>query len=253
MYATPLATLCVCNNLTEMHQFLSHFFVSGTGSAIVYSYTEVRNIVKKYSKTLNPDFDEAVEFDQPELVVTQMATEQNPFDGTFLKYPVNAKGIHKFIELNQKYLVGDDDGLGFNPEGDGSADFDGDGIVDLPIMKRLIQFEAIDADIIEFDDEFVAEGLSSELVFCIILNRTEKRVTVVFRGSVSVKDWLVDLSALKTTPDEIKEFGGRRVDIHAGFSSELLCIYAIESLCLLYVSYFACIMSFRRIHVWQNQ
>ena len=126
--------------------------------------------------------------------------------------------------MNQKYFVGDNGALEFNPAGDGNADVDGDGVGDLPIMKRLRQVDdEFDAQIIEYDDEFDSEGivgLGSELVFSIILNKTEKRITVVFRGRVSVKDWIKDLSFVKTNPDPINEFAGDKVGIHTGFSGK---------------------------------
>ena len=82
--------------------------------------------------------------------------------------------------MNQKYFVGDDGALYFNPAGDRNADVDGDGVGDLPIMKRLRQVDdEFDAQIIEYDDEFISKGivgLGSELVFSIILNKTEKRI-----------------------------------------------------------------------------
>jgi hypothetical protein len=162
-------------------------------------------------------------FIQPELVVTQhLAEDTNPFTGTHLKKPITTPDMLKFMQLNQKHLVGDDGGLAFNPEGDGKADQDGDGEADLMIMKRLAQVDdEFDADIIEFDDEFVAEGLGSELVFSIIINRTEKRITVVFRGSVSAKDWVVDLSSAKVCPPIIEEFGkDTNTWVHSGFSGK---------------------------------
>lgn len=47
--------------------------------------------------------------------------------------------------------------------------------------------------------------------------RTEKRFTVTFRGSVSTKDWMIDASIRKTTPDMIKSFAGEDVEFHRGF------------------------------------
>ena len=95
---------------------------------------------------------------------------------------------------------------------------------DLPIMKRLRQVDdEFDAQIIEYDNEFISKGivgLGSELVFSIILNKTEKRITVLFRGSVSVKDWIEDLSFVKTNPNPINEFAGDKVGIHTGFSGK---------------------------------
>ncbi len=188
---------------------------------MVYSYTALRGIVNKHEKTLNPGKKDTVCFQCPELVVTQQLEETNPFKGTHLKQTLTTPDILKFITMNQKYLVGEEGGLEFNPDGDGNADYDGDGTVDLPIMNRLAQVDdEFDAEIIEFDDEFKNARLASELVFSVIINKTEKRITVVFRGSVTIKDWIVDLSLKKKTPKIIEEFSSEDVDIHSGFAGE---------------------------------
>jgi len=184
-------------------------------AALTYSYATLRNIVRDNKEH---------KFIKPELVVTQhLPDDTNPFRGTHLKKTVNATNILEFLKLNQSHLVGDEGGLEFNPEGDGKADQDGDGESDLKMMQRLEQVDdEFDADIIEFDDEFVGEGLDSELVFSIVLNRTEKRVTVCFRGSVSLKDWVVDLSGTKRKPAIIKEFADDTgTETHTGFSGYL--------------------------------
>jgi hypothetical protein len=196
------------------------FFIA-TGSALIYSYSALRDIINNNDVTLNPDKEGAVGFKNPELIVTQQLEETNPFKGTNLKHTLAPTDILKFITLNQKYLVGEEGALEFNPDGNGDADRDRDGKADLPIMKRLAQLDdEFEAEIIEFDDEFKSMGLGSELVFSIIINKTEKRITVVFRGSVSLKDWIVDLSSAKQTPDIIQEFSSEDVDVHSGFAGE---------------------------------
>ena len=52
-------------------------------------------------------------------------------------------------------------------------------------------------------------------------HRTDKRITVAFRGSNNTKDWLQNLNIFDRTPAEIKEFAGNEVDVHAGFSNYL--------------------------------
>ncbi len=177
--------------------------------------------MNEYDSSLNPGKEGTVAFKNPDLVVTQQLEETNPFKGTHLKQTITPTDILKFIEANQQYLVGDEGALEFNPDGDGNSDFDGDGKADLPIMKRLAQVDdEFDAEMIEFDDEFKDVGLASELVFSTIINKTEKRITVVFRGSVTLKDWIIDLSAVKKTPAIIEEFSSADVDIHSGFARE---------------------------------
>lgn len=52
------------------------------------------------------------------------------------------------------------------------------------------------------------------------LNRSEKRITVVFRGSVSLKDWITDANMSKVNPEEVKAFAGESVFMHEGFCGE---------------------------------
>ena len=49
------------------------------------------------------------------------------------------------------------------------------------MSQRLEHVDDFDADIVEFDDEFVEEGLKSELVFSIIVNRYVLHVLCVER------------------------------------------------------------------------
>lgn len=189
-------------------------------SDLVYDYATIRKIVVNHDASLNPDSRDSVAFKKTDLVHTQQISKRKTsFDGTYLKYPVTVAGIHKFIESNQKYLVDDDGGIGFNDEGDGSVDTNGDGNADLLIVKRLKQ---LDKDfpglqIIEFDDKY----RKTELVYSIIINPKEERITVVFRGSVTLFDWLMDASLIKVTPEEIEEFSSSSVGVHAGFANYL--------------------------------
>mmetsp|Transcript_10127 Transcript_10127/g.14858 ORF Transcript_10127/g.14858 Transcript_10127/m.14858 type:complete len:461 (+) Transcript_10127:288-1670(+) len=185
-------------------------------SSLMYYLVTLRGIVRKHKNK--------VDFVQPELIVSQhLDKDVNPYDHTHLKKMITATDILNFMKLNQKYLVSDDGGLEFNEKASGRADLDGDGQADVEMMQRLEQVDdEFDADIIEFDDEFCDDGMDSELVFCIIVNRTEKRVAVCFRGSVSMKDWVVDLSGTKSKPEQIKEFtNDTGAEIHTGFSEYL--------------------------------
>mmetsp|Transcript_32760 Transcript_32760/g.48022 ORF Transcript_32760/g.48022 Transcript_32760/m.48022 type:complete len:434 (-) Transcript_32760:86-1387(-) len=185
-------------------------------SSLMYYLVTLRDIVRKHKNK--------VDFVQPELIVSQhLDKDVNPYDHTHLKKMITATDILNFMKLNQKYLVSDDGGLEFNEKASGRADLDGDGQADVEMMQRLEQVDdEFDADIIEFDDEFCDDCMDSELVFCIIVNRTEKRVTVCFRGSVSMKDWVVDLSGTKSKPEQIKEFtNDTGAEIHTGFSEYL--------------------------------
>jgi len=191
-------------------------------SALLYSFTSLRDIVHDYEKTANPNSKGVTHaFNNPELIYTQLSPplskKWSPYKGTHLKYPVIAKDILKFIHANRSYLTDDSGTIKFNPKGDSPPASE----KKLMISQRLDEVDDFDAAIVEFDDEFVEEGLNSELVFAIIVNRTQERVTVVFRGSVSIKDLIIDANGGKVVPELIGDFATKGVEVHAGFSEYL--------------------------------
>lgn len=138
----------------------------------MYCYARLRDIIHDHEITLpeNKDKEDAVAFDQPELVYTQISGGEPIFKDTHMKYPVTAVNILKFIKLNRRYLKDVKGKIAFDKEGDANLERGGDKV--LRISRRLMQVDdEYDADIVEFDDENVEEGLSSELVFSIVVNR----------------------------------------------------------------------------------
>ncbi len=195
-------------NLTTIYETVSRI----TGSSLVYSFAKLRKIVQTNDSTINEEG--TVAFEDTELIYTQDAEDEPAYQGTHLRYPMTASGISDFMKKNGKWLVGENDKLGFNPAGDSKN-------MDIPTMRHLTFVDdEFDAEIIEFDDEFLDNGLATELVFAIIVNKTEKRITVVFRGSVNIKDFIVDAGIIKTNPEEIKEFAGKKIKTHRGISSK---------------------------------
>ncbi len=138
-----------------------------SGSTLIYTFASLRDIVRDNEETYNKDKDGTVKFERPELIYTQNSADTPPFDGTYLKHPISVQAISDFMHLNNRFLVGDDGTLGFNPNGNRT--------LDLPSMRHLsFVDDEFDADIVEFDDEFVDGGffgLSTELVFSVIVNR----------------------------------------------------------------------------------
>ena len=51
---------------------------------------------------------------------------------------------------------------------------------------------------------------------------------IIFRGSVVLKDWLMDVNFSKTSPDQIKEFA-ENVEVHQGFSGESALLFNFDS------------------------
>ena len=220
-YVREYVILHVIKTCTQQFTHYYHISSNSTGSDLVYDFSTVRKIVTRNDSTLNPGKKNTVAFENPGLVVTQHSdTRKNPFEGTFLKYPVTVHDFQKFVKSNQKYLVDDDGNVGFNEDGDGKIDITGDGNSDVTIVKRMEQVddEFPGLEFVEFDDEF----RKSELVYSVIINKAEKRVTVVFRGSVTPMDLIMDASIYKKTPEKVKEFCSRLVNLHGGFSSEYI-------------------------------
>ncbi len=124
----------------------------------MYRFTTLRALVR--------DNKDTIPFEKTELILTQDSEEESPYKGTHLKYPVPVKDVIEFIKTNRKYLKKGDGGLEVDPEGGQDTD-DGE----LNITKFFKQVALFDADIVDFDDEFVSESCKSELVFSIIVNR----------------------------------------------------------------------------------
>jgi len=186
-------------------------------SNIVYTTATLRSIVREHEKTVdgNENKEHSVAFEKPELVWTQEQEEDtNPFEGTFLKHIIKAEPLVEFIKLNEAYLTDEEGELAFNHKGDST--------IKPTIVKQLENLEeAFDGDMIEYDDEFVEGVGGTELVYSIIVDRSRKRVVVVFRGSAALKDFIVDARIIKKTTPQIEEFAGRKVDVHRGFSNYL--------------------------------
>jgi len=190
-------------------------------SNLVYHYADLRKIVLAHGANFNEDLTPRekkkkgiVEFDSPDLIVTKKAARRI-FPSTLLKHEITADAVLEFVQKNRRYLTDDKDGwLKFNKKGNNEEV--------LEIEKRVkILGQKFDADIIEFDDDRANEGSKSELLYGIVVNRTDKRITVAFRGSNNLKDWIQNIQVCDKIPAEIKEFAGDDVDVHAGFSDYL--------------------------------
>lgn len=72
---------------------------------------------------------------------------------------------------------------------------------------------------------FCDDNANSELVYAIGIDRTRRRVTVAFRGSVTQNDWLTDLNMFgKSVPNPLYDEGGKQSKdllIHNGFHAYL--------------------------------
>jgi hypothetical protein len=133
------------------------------------------------------------------------------FTYRYLKHEVTGPAIHEFIKLNREFVQA-------IPDKEVNTD---EGAVD-NIDNILTKMQALDFGFVEFDDQFEEK----QLVYAITVNRTDKRITVFFRGSVTNgRDWTTNGNALFKTldrPDEIKEgVLNDKIKVHRGFYSYL--------------------------------
>ena len=224
----------------------------------MYSLTALRDIVKDHEKTFNPNpkgkdprEGPLVSFSNPQFIYTQFQPEDTFFESTKLKTPMDSKGILKFVEENRKWLTQAEGEYPAFVE-------TGDNTVPLFMETKLADLRSkFNSQILEYDDEFAEGNLAeTQLVYAVIVNRyvnlhaifcndalkpttdtfgyiinlnfdvfpgfelfrTEKRIVVVFRGSVTPKDYAVDANFTFHCPAEIKSFTDRKVEIHSGFS-----------------------------------
>lgn len=200
-----------------------------TVSQLVYQYVELRKIVKEHEFTMNGNRERSekekekipiVNFTTPAWVVTENADKKaQVFSKAKLRHVVTADAILQFItdKKNRGYLKVDKDGVGYD-----GFDKSGENNDQTPLMVKLLTGLRgnFDADIIEYDDFKVDNGfLKSELLYTVIVNRTDKRIIVCFRGSVlNLKDWFVDFFLTKTrVQSEFEEISGKGIRIHSGF------------------------------------
>jgi hypothetical protein len=156
-----------------------------------------------------------VDYFEPELIGLRSKPEDKDkepsFIGVHLTHSVTAADLLKFVQMNRQY---------FTP-GDINFDRKGNNSTPLKMESTLIRLvEKIDAEVIEFDDEFEAK----ELLYSITLNRTSKRITVLFRGSDTESDWRANLNLNSKFPEAFQEIvNDEDIKAHGGHSGEWLC------------------------------
>jgi hypothetical protein len=189
---------------------------------MIYTFAKVREFVR----TNYNDYD----WYKPELILMKRGSDEKGatvnFDsgntgycGTttyrrYLKNPITASGVKEFVsnKKNQAILSQVD-----------PTEFNVDQRDDFSVLKTLERLCVIDGDIIEFDDQFS----DKELVYSLVVNRSNKRITVCFRGSVTPVDWGKDLDFwLKSidTPQVLKDRGLKtKIQVHGGFDGKGEC------------------------------
>ena len=219
---TVFTTVSIYLSLTafRVKSFFSYNTTTHVASNLVYSFANLREIVKDNDSNFNSSNvkEGMVEFDKSSLIITQGADDENRlFKNTYLKYPITAAAVQSFLENNRKLgFLGYDDGIVFKP---GSRKSRNQPVTEeFPIEQKLkVLMEKFDAEIVEFDDQFA----SSECLYGVVVNRTEKRITLVFRGSVTGgKDWSTNFKATTRRVPEIQDFAGEKPKIHNGYAGK---------------------------------
>jgi len=196
-------------------------------SSIAYNYGFLRSIIQKHEVTFNEELSEKekkkrplVAFKNPSLIDTRMS-ETKLYPSAKMNRPVDAKDILQFLQENRNYLKEEEgEDIGFFEDGDNTEPVSFEKIID--------KFDNFDTDIVEYDDEFSGDKnfndistRAQELVYSIVVNRTERRVVVVFRGSIAPKDFLVDLRFFLERPELMDRITDRKdAKLHRGFSGD---------------------------------
>jgi hypothetical protein len=191
-------------------------------SDLIFDFADIRQIVLAHARFNNTDLNffqrwrsGIVDYFEPELIGLRSKPEDKDkepsFIGVHLTHSVTAADLLKFVQMNRQY---------FTP-GDINFDRKGNNSTPLKMESTLIRLvEKIDAEVIEFDDEFEAK----ELLYSITLNRTSKRITVLFRGSDTESDWRANLNLNSKFPEAFQEIvNDEDIKAHGGHSGEWLC------------------------------
>ena len=205
-----------------------HYAFSNLRRLILDNSRKVRNgkpkVVEKFlghSETLP-----VVNFDRPELIWTQSAS---PVDAAYrkeryLKKDITAASVLEFIQRNRNVLKYDKKGnIVLDEEGSSKRQSPNDPrkVEMFRDLETKLEFLLpIDGALLEFDD--VKEDQS--LVYAITVNRTERRISVSFRGSVTMSDWRTNARVWPVEMDVPDEAGDKvkgPVKVHAGFHDYL--------------------------------
>jgi hypothetical protein len=189
-------------------------------SRLIYYFADVRDIVRDHDANLeaNKALSEEekaertfVEFQDVDLVWTQDVKGEKIFPSTFMHKPISFKGIIEFLTKNRGYIK--QDGMTDYPT------FVPDGSNDKPqaMLSILDDMGDFDAEIVDFDDQFSEKGMSTELIFSVIVDRSSKNIVVMFRGTVNTRDMVVDGNFWPSSNGLVKKVTDNGAMVHTGF------------------------------------
>jgi hypothetical protein len=144
------------------------------GSSLIYNYANLREAARGEIKKKGID-----SLKESALIITQDGAQETGKD-QYLKYSITADAILRFVDLNNKFVKGVKD-----------LDNDETSLYYFPIVLALMKETG--GEIKEFNDEFAKK----DLVYALTINRSDKRITVCFRGSVTRSDWRINLNAVR--------------------------------------------------------
>ena len=199
---------------------------------MIYTFVQVRKLVRD---TLDKH-----DWYRPELILTRGVGSSAPEDASmkatcissegsattynkYLKYPITADAIYKFISNSKNKML-----LTEHLE---EGDFNIDESEELfpNVLEALERFGRIDGDMIEFDDQFHTQ----ECVYTLTVNRSNKRITVCFRGSVNIHNWRYNFWILPKQhidpPKVLASLGFKeKIGLHKGFDSTLYTLVLLH-------------------------
>jgi hypothetical protein len=195
-------------------------------SQFVYTYGTIRKVVKKHDININRGKPKKtglfkrktlplVDFYKPNLIMTQMNEEEERIiHNTYMKHSVSFQNILEFLKHNRQYLKQND--IGGNIEFQHLTDKKSMDLSKMYTEKTIESLSRFDGEIVDYMDKFTNKY---GLVYAITLNRTMKRITVVFRGTVGGTDFLADAN-FSHDKDVFSDLNND-VKVHSGFASYL--------------------------------
>lgn len=200
------------------------------GSDLIYAFASLRKAAINYlhhgmklnqPELILPDLEKPMQFNFRDIVPTMKTKSalvvKSPRDGLssivtipinrvlnqYLKQEVSAVDVYDFLINNREFCRN-------------ITEFDAE-----DMKNTLKPFFKLNLGVVAFEDEFQ----ESELVFGITINRTQKRITVLFRGSVTKKDWKTNVNTFFTQlrinqTMFNKELHGK-IKVHSGFNGYL--------------------------------
>ncbi len=147
-------------------------------------------------------------------------------DNKQLKYTITLPAILRFLENNRRWFK--------DPDGDGELEFDDREKSEPFILEEQLKEQMVDnIKIIDYDDRFGTNR--GGLVYGVVINLTQKWITVVFRGTIGLsdvntdRDFRLDHESFFGHEGDITVDGGKPAT-HRGFTDYLVSNREVDSI-----------------------